>query len=60
MRDLSQFRKVAFGNNRALKAWLDEPKEVYDGVSSFMMLDTHYGIQLITKARININRGLAM
>ena len=58
LRDLYHFGNEVFGDIRVFNDWLDEPLELYDGASSFMMLDTHYGIQLITEALIKIDRGL--
>jgi len=58
LRDLYLFGIEVFGDIGVFNSWLDEPLELYDGASSFMMLDTHYGIQLVTEALIKIDRGL--
>lgn len=47
-----------FGDIPHFNAWLDQPVEIYEDASSFSLLDTSFGIALISEALHKIDFGL--
>lgn len=47
-----------FGDITIFNDWLDQPIEAYDDATSFSILDTSFGIELVSEALYKIDLGL--
>ncbi|MFT4566680.1 MAG: hypothetical protein ACI9FN_001641 [Saprospiraceae bacterium] len=47
-----------FNDLVSFNTWLDQPVEAYEGASSFSLLDTSFGIKLVSDELIRIDYGL--
>lgn len=58
LRQLFAYGEEIFGDIERFNAWLDEPRNAYEGSSLYSLLDTVFGIEIVSSELRKIDYGL--
>lgn len=58
LRQLFMYGMDVFGDIQAFNTWLDEPRSAYEGSSLYSLLDTVFGIEIVSSELRKLDYGL--